>query len=570
MDRLHVIDGVRVLECFVDLSDVKALESRICERLYRLSPSMVIVDTPPSKLGESDLVLLETISNVKCPRLCFVNDADFPRRSNVPRHKYDRFTRCLGELTLCAPSVYIAEQVKKEYDTSVNLVYNLFNLEENIQHSDTVQSKFITLINPHPIKGIALFEEVARRMPQLSFLVVRGWPCVPEYITPIPNISVLPFQRDMRSVWMVTRLLLVPSLCEEAFGRVVIEAMLNRIPVIAHGIGGIPEATGGASVLLPAPPLIGGWESPVVSSDDSDQSVLRLCEEIRNVLDNPAWDEDLKNRGVAHATSYINKSERTYAETFGDHWTREQAPPLRVLLISPHSDDIAFSIAGMLAEERIRGEIYFVTIFGKSNYCWGGFQEDEVKITAIRRQEDSHFANMLGLRHDYWEFPEASLRIGSTYDDVMAKSAEYTEDPSTALYSRTVECAMAYRPTHVVLPLGIGLHKDHLVARDLGRIFAKQEGAKCLYYEDLPYAELLDDMSIMRHAKAVLSGHCNSAIVHFNGTLRRKQDLARIYRSQVDDGTLGAIASYANRLVARDGAERVWATDESSFEILIK
>jgi len=34
--------------------------------------------------------------------------------------------------------------------------------------------------------------------------------------------------------------------------------------------------------------------------------------------------------------------------------------------------------------------------------------------------------------------------------------------------------------------------------------------------------------------------------------------------------TLGAITSYVYRLVAGDGGERLWATDESSFEIVIK
>ena len=47
----------------------------------------------------------------------------------------------------------------------------------------------------------------------------------------------------------MTKILLVPSVVPEAFGRVIVEAHMYGIPVIAHNIGGIPEAMNGASIL---------------------------------------------------------------------------------------------------------------------------------------------------------------------------------------------------------------------------------------------------------------------------------------------------------------------------------
>jgi hypothetical protein len=52
-----------------------------------------------------------------------------------------------------------------------------------------------------------------------------------------------------------TRVLLVPSLWAEARSRIVVEAMLRGVPVIASNIGGIPEAKLGVDYLLPVRPI---------------------------------------------------------------------------------------------------------------------------------------------------------------------------------------------------------------------------------------------------------------------------------------------------------------------------
>ena len=52
-----------------------------------------------------------------------------------------------------------------------------------------------------------------------------------------------------------TRVLLVPSLWAEARSRIVLEAMLRGVPVIAGNVGGIPEAKMGVPYLLPVRPI---------------------------------------------------------------------------------------------------------------------------------------------------------------------------------------------------------------------------------------------------------------------------------------------------------------------------
>ena len=70
-----------------------------------------------------------------------------------------------------------------------------------------------------------------------------------------PNIHVLAPVDDINRLLERTRVLLVPSLWAEARSRIVVEAMLRGVPVMAAEVGGIPEAKLGVPYLLPVNPI---------------------------------------------------------------------------------------------------------------------------------------------------------------------------------------------------------------------------------------------------------------------------------------------------------------------------
>ncbi len=89
----------------------------------------------------------------------------------------------------------------------------------------------ITLVNANVNKGVHQFLDMAKKMPDRKFLGV-----LPYYgelqVPPSPgNVEWVPFTDDIRNVLKRTRILLVPSYYE-SFGRIAVEAMLNRIPVL--------------------------------------------------------------------------------------------------------------------------------------------------------------------------------------------------------------------------------------------------------------------------------------------------------------------------------------------------
>lgn len=122
--------------------------------------------------------------------------------------------------------------------------------------------RYITCINPIAPKGGAILAEIIRRCPQEQFLLVEGWypPEVDGFaFTRFPNVTMMPKQQIMKHVYEKTKLLLVPSVWDEAIPRVIFEAGINGIPSIASRRGGIEEALGPKGVLIKNPYDIGAW-----------------------------------------------------------------------------------------------------------------------------------------------------------------------------------------------------------------------------------------------------------------------------------------------------------------------
>jgi glycosyltransferase involved in cell wall biosynthesis len=129
----------------------------------------------------------------------------------------------------------------------------------------------LTLINPLPVKGGHLLVPLARAVPDRQFLAVEGWtlpPFVARLLAREPNVSVIPWQHDMRSVYERTAVLLVPSVFEP-FGRAPLEAACSGIPSIASGTGGLCEALGSEGLFVPVDAPIEDWVQAIRRLEDT-------------------------------------------------------------------------------------------------------------------------------------------------------------------------------------------------------------------------------------------------------------------------------------------------------------
>ena len=117
---------------------------------------------------------------------------------------------------------------------------------------------FVTFVNPCAVKGIAIFLALADAFPDTQFAAVPTWGTNlqdRDALAARPNVRLLDPVDDINLLLAKTRVLLVPSLWAEARSRIILEAMLRAVPVMAADVGGIPEAKMGVPYLLPVRPI---------------------------------------------------------------------------------------------------------------------------------------------------------------------------------------------------------------------------------------------------------------------------------------------------------------------------
>ena len=142
----------------------------------------------------------------------------------------------------------------------------------------------ITIINLSPIKGSDIFVQLAERMPDLPFLAMSSWASDAETqrrLAALPNVKIsppVPHER-MHDVYCSSRILLAPTIVPEAFGLVVVEAMLRGVPVLASDSGGLREAKLGVPHVLPVRAIDGVRAAALPMQDVSPwlEVVRRLC-----------------------------------------------------------------------------------------------------------------------------------------------------------------------------------------------------------------------------------------------------------------------------------------------------
>lgn len=231
---------------------------------------------------EGALPALRAAHHHRVAGLCYVHDAEFDPNEMREIASLD--------CHLIASSRFLAEKILQATGRHADVVYPPAEL-----YFDTPgdPNGVVTMINPHPVKGVDTFLEIARRLPSIHFLLQESWKLdeaalasLRERLAVLPNVRFAHRVSDMRSVYGQTRLLIAPSRWEEGFGMVALEAGSCGIPVIASRRGGLPEAVGNGGLLI-----------------DDYQNVDAWVTAIEGVLGNTARYQDLSQRARRHAAS---------------------------------------------------------------------------------------------------------------------------------------------------------------------------------------------------------------------------------------------------------------------------
>lgn len=217
---------------------------------------------------------------LKLPLLIQLNDVAFSYHGGS-------FEELRG-IQCVANSHFTAQKYRECYGVEPIIIYPPIAPE---QYRTATSKENVTFINPHPEKGRDLAVEIARLCPDIPFSFIEGWRLslqgrkeLVQRISPLANVTLRPAQNDMRRVYQRCRILLAPTVVEEGFGRVAVEAQISGIPVVASNRGGLAEAVGPGGILIDLESPTEGW-----------------VHAIRKLWSDPQYYSELSKAALAHA-----------------------------------------------------------------------------------------------------------------------------------------------------------------------------------------------------------------------------------------------------------------------------
>ncbi|MBP6354405.1 MAG: glycosyltransferase [Nitrosomonas sp.] len=159
-----------------------------------------------------------------------------------------------GLHNFAACSSFLSDRLRSKYDIDVTTIRPIISRQ---RLTTAVLPNYVLGVGLQPIKGADLILEIARQRPQIQFVLLQSWTidhdetlALFRLAQSLQNIKILKPTNDMRAMLRGAKVLLAPSRWEEAWGRVVTEAQINGIPVIASNRGGLVEAVGDGGTCL--------------------------------------------------------------------------------------------------------------------------------------------------------------------------------------------------------------------------------------------------------------------------------------------------------------------------------
>jgi LmbE family N-acetylglucosaminyl deacetylase len=232
----------------------------------------------------------------------------------------------------------------------------------------------------------------------------------------------------------------------------------------------------------------------------------------------------------------------------------------KIVVLSPHSDDAAFSIPVTLRGLADCGKkIELLTCFSISAFT-RFYDSDLARVTALRKAEDLRYARTL--HHsctprwlDHLDAPLRGYKVsGVCHNSPLLQSEWELVGSIAAAAMERLEKGCA-----VLAPLGIGSHVDHRIIRDVSIRLADMTGVSILYYEEMPYASTCKTETIATAASRIAMRFQAQIVSHVISTpvvLEVRKAAADCYPSQVAPETIERI--FEGKKKRRYATERVW------------
>ena len=229
---------------------------------------------------------------------------------------------------------------------------------ERVQLADR-RPEYVTFVNPEPRKGIHVFARIAevlsQRRPDIPLLLVEGAvkaSFLPELgidLSGAKNLRIMPNTPDARQFLAATKILLMPSLMENA-ALVAMEAMLNGIPVLASNRGGLPETIGDAGFLFDIPAKY----TPETREMPTAEEVEPWVETIIRLWDDAAEYECRSQAARARSQLWHPDQVGPIYREFFSSITHQPGPPLVPQWVTGQSAPAVVSASAVVVANRVQ------------------------------------------------------------------------------------------------------------------------------------------------------------------------------------------------------------------------
>ena len=296
-----------------------------------------IVHTQGNKKRE----ILDTISKLRVPILTgyhFWNGLIdlYPTTSNksivtsISKHKKSNELDEVLNNKYAVPYVcsdFMKEVVQKVCKVDIPVMYASSSKNDTfIKSNNVLKNKFVTLVNIHKLKGGEVFYELVRRLFDLPFIGIKTEPNSEDLDRKITDLMkqkrdgslIIEHTTNIKNIYKSTRILIVPSLVDETFCRVVNEGLMNGIPIVTTGAGNIKYLVGDAAIIIPPENI----EAPVSrftrprSSCDTSVSPNFLNDWISTVADLYYDEQKLYDLSIKSKKQYKLFSEKVAVSQF--------------------------------------------------------------------------------------------------------------------------------------------------------------------------------------------------------------------------------------------------------------
>jgi LmbE family N-acetylglucosaminyl deacetylase len=259
-------------------------------------------------------------------------------------------------------------------------------------------------------------------------------------------------------------------------------------------------------------------------------------------------------------------------------------PKLKILILSPHRDDAAFSVSLAIQDWLTAGHtVTILNVFTRSldaPFSDADFihENDRLSyVSAMRLREDELFLQRITqslprTRKTHIQMADLNLKDGPIRlripSDQLCDTPVNPEDPAIEKIRKALtRQSEAGNLEALVLPLALGNHVDHLTVREAALPLTTQ--LPSAFYEDLPYAatypSVTADLDHILEVVTTLGEPLTPAQTASNTpeataeAAARKRHLALGYASQIDEEAADAIANFTTRY---NGTERLWLNQQ--------